>query len=190
MSMPPTTIARVEKCNISRIGAGARQEQHVKIASVTSKPSFENAPVTGVEEGAVQQVSILETVVVAVDPTTGLAPEFANALKLCRSVPGTAFIPESKPLLGYRTPPNRLEVPASWAVVLIEEPPPIVACYTQSILSLGRDEPSFGVTFSPNIKEYLIDPTFSVFWDLPGWWYLRWRHFCSSVSIFRQRGGH
>lgn len=92
-----------------------------------------------------------------------MAPEFANALKLCRGVPGASFIPESKPLLGYRSPPNRLEVPSSWAVVLIEEPPPIVACYTKSILDLGRDEPSFGVTFSPDIKVYLIDPTLSAF---------------------------
>lgn len=63
-----------------------------------------------------KEASKLETVATVVDPMTGLALVFANALKLARGVPGTAFIPDSRPLLGYRSPPNRLEVPASWAV--------------------------------------------------------------------------
>lgn len=84
---------------MERIGARATQEKSIQVASVTSMLSFVNTAVIATDEGAMREVSRLETVVTAVDPTTGLAHEFANALKLCRGVPGTAFIPESRPLL-------------------------------------------------------------------------------------------
>lgn len=73
--IPPAASPQITTCCIGRIGAGVTNDQHVKITSVASKPSFVNTPVPPIASDGIAQTSTLESVVNAVDPTTGLAPE-------------------------------------------------------------------------------------------------------------------
>lgn len=164
IKQPLVTPPNLSVRQIPEIGKGILEPQPVTTTLVASTPSFQNTQVPATPPAQELKPSALVSELVPVDPTTGLAPEFANALKLSRELPDRSVVPVTRPLLGYLSPPTTIEVPVTWAVRLLENPPPFVRCYTKTIFALGRDEPTYAISLSTDIVQYLMEPTQAAFY--------------------------